>query len=99
MDPATFQAFNAMANEASRDIGDRIIAITERPASPLLTAQDVLVGAMTGALTGVMRVLNAAAKAGAISDAQETFDLLIRQTVDSWSQMRGEAPTHSGKLQ
>jgi len=99
MDPATFEAFNAMANETSRDVGDRILAIAEGPASPLLNAQDVFVGAMTGALTGVMRVLDAAAKAGAIADAQETFDLLIRQTVDTWGQMRGEGLTHSGKLQ
>ena len=99
MDPATFEAFNALANETSRDVGDRILAITEKTASPLLNAQDVFVGAMTGGLTGVVRVLDAAAQAGAITDVQATFDLLIRQTVDTWGQMRGEGPAHSGKLQ
>ncbi|VXD07563.1 hypothetical protein SPHINGOT1_80148 [Sphingomonas sp. T1] len=99
MDPATFEAFNALANETSRDVGDRILTITEQAVSPLLNAQAVFVGALTGGLTGVMKVLHAAAQAGVITDVQDTFDLLIRQTVDTWGQMRGEGPAYSGKLQ
>ena len=99
MDPATFEAFNALANETSREVGDRILTITEQAASPLLNAQAVFVGALTGGLTGVLKVLYAAAQAGVITDVQDTFDLLIRQTVDTWGQMRGEGPAYSGKLQ
>jgi len=96
--PELLAAFHDVANDAAREIGDACIAFAENVSDPRLKPGEVFFAAVTGATTGALKVLKATAEAGMLSDAQGSFDTLLRQMADIWGQLHAEAPA-SGTIQ
>jgi hypothetical protein len=85
-----FDEVNRIANDASDVIGDAIIDFAERVPADVLDAGEVFFATVSGAMTGALKVLSAAGRAGAIQNPDGKVDALLRQAADIWGQINGD---------
>ncbi|MGU3316305.1 hypothetical protein ACLBWH_12210 [Sphingomonas sp. M6A6_1c] len=83
---------NQISNAASNVIADAIIEEAAQAQAEILDAGGVFFAVVCGAITGALKVLNAAAEAGTVHDADSKVDALLRQAADTWGQINGERP-------